>query len=101
MISVVAYRNRPRADFRGALARVGMPSAWVVGSPAAGAALKAALGDARFPPPLGGAPVIVPGDTTAEALRMHGRMVPVVSRNADPDGIMATVLQTLAGETSG
>jgi uroporphyrinogen-III synthase len=93
--SVVAYRNRPRPDLAGTLARVGAPSAWVVGSPAAAAALRTALGEAAFPPPAGGTPVVVPGETTAAALRAPGRAAPVVAPNADPDGIAAAVRVSL------
>jgi uroporphyrinogen-III synthase len=89
--SAIAYRARPDPDFGRALRDLGTPRAWVVGSPAAASALQLALGEERFPPPLGGPPVVVPGETTAEALRVPGRVEPTVAPDASAEGIERAV----------
>jgi uroporphyrinogen-III synthase len=87
VVGAVAYRARPDPGFGAALRALGVPRAWVVGSPAAASALRLALGEAVFPPPLGGPPVVVPGETTAEALRVPGRVEPTVAPDPSAEGV--------------
>ena len=86
----VTYVATPRpafaADVRGA-----MPArTWVVGSPAAARALVAVLGADAFPPLLGGASVFVPGETTAAALVVPGRVAPELVPGL-PEGLAARI----------
>jgi uroporphyrinogen-III synthase len=87
----VAYRARPDPGLAAALRALGTPRAWVVGSPAAASALQLALGEHAFPPPRGGPAVIVPGETTAEALRVPGRVEPTVAPDPSVEGIERAV----------
>lgn len=73
----IAYATRPRADLAPAIAASPAPRAFLVGSPAAGEALVAALGPDAFPPPDGGPVVFVLGKASARALAREGRPAPV------------------------
>jgi len=73
----IAYATRPRADLAAALAASPAPRAYLVGSPAAGEALAAALGPDAFPPPAGGPAVYVLGEASARGLAHEGRPAPV------------------------
>jgi len=79
---VATSRPAFAADVRGALPA----RAWVVGSPAAAAALVTSLGPDAFPPRPGCARVFVPGETTAAAVSVAGRVVPEVVAGL-PDGL--------------
>ena len=85
---VVAYRTTEVEGLAAALARLGPASAYVVGSPAAAQALVRTLGPDRFPPAAGGAPVVVPGAATADALAAPGRPAPVVADSVEVDGLV-------------
>ena len=87
---LVTYDTVERADLAAAVRRRGPVRAWVVGSPAAAAALRRALGPSAFPPPRGGAPVVVLGATTAAALRVGGRVRPLVA-DPSPGGLAARI----------
>lgn len=73
----IAYATRPRPDLAASLAAAPAPRAYLLGSPAAGEALVAALGPDAFPPGPGGPPVFVLGDASARALAREGRPAPV------------------------
>lgn len=82
------YVATPRPAFEAEVRALVGVNAWVVGSPAAARALVAALGADAFPPPAGGPPVFVPGETTAAALAVAGRVAPEVVRGL-PEGLAA------------
>jgi uroporphyrinogen-III synthase len=85
---VVAYRTREVDDLAAALARLGPASAYVLGSPAAGVAVRRALGPDRFPPAAGGPPVVVLGAATADAVAAPGRPPAVVAADVEVDGLV-------------
>lgn len=93
--SVVSYRTRPNPGFGDLVRALGIPRAWVVGSPAAAAALLLALGEEAFPPGPGGPPVVVPGETTAAAVRIEGRVPPVVAASPTIEAIEAALRAVL------
>ena len=81
------YRAEPRLGFEASVLLAPPARAWVVGSPAAAAALTAAFGAKGFPPPVGQVRVFVRGETTAAALRVPGRAEPEIVVDM-PDGIV-------------
>lgn len=87
---LVTYDTVARPDLAAAVRRRGPVRAWVVGSPAAASALRRALGPAAFPPRRGGPRVVVLGPTTAAALRIAGRVRPVLA-DLGPGGIPAAI----------
>ncbi len=91
VLPVVAYRTRPLPGFGDLVHAFGVPCAWVVGSPAAAAALLLALGEDEFPPHAGGPPVVVPGEATALSLRVVGRVSPTVAASPSIDAIEAAL----------
>ncbi len=93
----VTYVAVPRPTFADDVRGAPAAAAWVVGSPAAARALCAALGADAFPPGPGGPRVLVPGDTTAAALAVRGRVVPEIVPGL-PEGLAARLRG--AGPTS-
>jgi uroporphyrinogen-III synthase len=89
VIPLIVYRTVPREEMAVEVRGHRHALAWVVGSPAAAGALRIALGADLFPPLDGGPPVIVPGETTAAAVRVHGRPAPVVALSPDAAAIAA------------
>jgi len=95
VFEAVSYRTVEVPALSEALARLGTPSAYVVGSPAAARALGRALGPDAFPPPAGGPPVVVVGESTALAARAPGRPEPVVAGSVEVDGILGALRRVL------
>ena len=89
LTSLVVYRTVPRPEMPVEARANRHTAVRVVGSPAAAAALRAALGADVFPPLDGGPPVVVPGETTAAALRVEGRPLPVIAMSPDAAAIAA------------
>jgi hypothetical protein len=56
-----------------------------------------ALGADAFPPAAGGAPVVVPGETTAAAARREGRPEPVVASSFEARDLADVVRRAIDG----